>query len=186
MPRALATCLVGLLLLSAPALAGPLPVEGYAAYEPQTTCRSRALPGTSTLARWITNSFRGGTARATLRACAGGGTSEHKDGRAIDWTMSASSRRDRRTVTKFLNRLWATDAEGNAHALARRTGVMYIIWNDRIYSSYRGFEPRAYLNSACKSRRRCSRTLRHRDHVHISLSQAGGKAQTSWYLARLG
>ena len=31
--------------------------------------------------------------RASLRACSSGGTSEHKDGRAIDWTMDATSPR---------------------------------------------------------------------------------------------
>lgn len=184
--RALTTLVVVLLTLASPALATPLPVEDYARYEPQTTCRSKALPGTTTLTRWINSSYRGGTAHASVRACRSGGTSEHKDGRAIDWTMSATSRADRRTVNAFLERLFATDAEATPHALARRMGVMYVIWNDRIWSSYRQFAARDYLSSGCKSRSRCSRTLRHRDHVHISLSTAGAKAQTSWYLERLG
>lgn len=178
--------MVALLALASPALANPFPVEDYAAYEPQTICRSKALTGTTTLTRWINSSYRGGTARASLRACSTGGTSEHKDGRAIDWTMSATSRADRRTVNQLLTRLFAADAEGTPHALARRMGVMYVIWNDRIWSSYRQFAARDYLSSGCRSLSTCSRTLRHRDHVHISLSSAGAKAQTSWYLERLG
>ncbi len=180
------TALVTVVALAAPAVANPLPIEDYASYEPQTTCRTKPLAGTTSLARWIDSSYGGGTPRATMRSCGSSGTSEHKDGRAIDWTMSATKRKHRRIVNRFLRRIFAADVEGNQHALARRMGVMYIIWNDKIYSSYRGFEARDYLSSGCKTRRTCSRTLRHRDHVHISLSTAGAKARTSWYLAPTG
>ena len=172
--------MVALLALASPALATPLPVEDYAPYEPQTTCRTKALPGTTTLTRWINNTYRGGTARASLRACSSGGTSEHKDGRAIDWTMSATSRADRRTVNKFLNQLFVADAEATPHALARRMGVMYVIWNDRIWSSYRQFAARDYLSSGCTSRSTCSRTLRHRDHVHISVTRKAARGNLSY------
>ena len=184
--RSFLGALVAVVVLATAAAAAPLPVEGYAPYEPQTVCRSKPLVGTVGLARWIDASYGGGTPRATMRSCGSSGTSEHKDGRAIDWTMSATKPRHRRIVNRFLARIFAADELGNNHALARRMGVMYIIWNDRIYSSYRGFEPRAYLNSGCKSLSACSKTLRHRDHVHISLSNAGAKAQTSWYLAPAG
>lgn len=182
--RAVSLWLAALLAVAAPAAAAALPaspVDDYASYEPQQVCRSNVLPGTQELTRWVNRSFRGGTARATLRACTSGGTSEHKDGRALDWTMSATSKRDRVTVRSFMNKLFATDTEGNTHALARRMGVMYVIWNDRIWSSYRQFQPRDYLSSGCKSRATCSRTLRHRDHVHISMSIDGGRGRTSWY-----
>jgi hypothetical protein len=54
-----------------------------------------------------------------------------------------------------------------------------------MYASYRNeFAPSDYLSSSCKRKRDCSKTLRHRDHVHISLSKAGGRAETSWYVAR--
>jgi hypothetical protein len=183
--RGLVLWLSALLMVTAPVVAAAtVPVDDYASYEPQTTCRSQALPGTKALARWVDRSFAGGTARASIRACTPG-TSEHKDGRAIDWSMSATSARDRATVKKFLDRLLAADAEGTPHARARRMGVMYVIWNDRMYAAYRGFEPRAYLSSSCTSLRTCSRTLRHRDHVHISLSENGGRGLTSWYAGRL-
>jgi hypothetical protein len=63
-------------------------------------------------------------------------------------------------------------------------GIMYFIYNDTIWSSYYDFRPRPYLNAGCKKRRKCSKTLRHRDHVHISLGYAGAAAQTSWYRER--
>jgi hypothetical protein len=62
-------------------------------------------------------------------------------------------------------------------------GVMYVIWNDHIYASYDTFAPRDYRSSSCPRLRTCSATLRHRNHVHISLSRAGGRGDTSWYAA---
>jgi hypothetical protein len=160
------------------------PPEDYARYEGQTTCAQRPKPGTRELAGWINRRFGGGTAVASLRSC-GGGASEHKDGRAIDWTMDATRPGHRAEVERFLARIFTTDRDGHADARARRMGVMYVIWNDEMYASYRnGFEPTPYLSSSCKRKRTCSPTLRHRDHVHISLSKAGGRAETSWYVAR--
>jgi hypothetical protein len=160
------------------------PPEDYAPYQPQENCRAHARPGTLELARWINRRFDGGRAAATIRACSSGGTSEHKDGRAVDWAMNAASKADRREVARLLDRLFDTDGAGDAHALARRMGVMYVIWNDHMYASYRQFERSDYQSSSCRTLRSCSATLRHRDHVHISLSRPGAAGRTSWYLAR--
>jgi hypothetical protein len=181
-----AALLAPLLLVASPtsvarAAAYDEPPEDYASYQPQTTCRKSARPGTVELAAWIDARFDGGTASASMRPCDSGGTSEHKDGRAIDWSMNAARKQDRHEVAAFLERLFAADADGNAHALARRMGVMYVIWDDHMYASYDGFEPREYRSSSCTSLKRCSPTLRHRDHVHISLSRPGGRGATSWY-----
>lgn len=159
------------------------PPEDYASYQPQTTCRKHPMRGTKALAAWINRKFDG-SAAATMDPC-GGGTSEHKDGRAIDWMMDATKAADRAEVARFFDKLFATDADGNPHALARRMGIMYLIWDDHLYASYRQFESRDYLNSACPSLKQCSKTLRHRDHVHISLSRPGGRGATSWYAGRV-
>lgn len=119
-----------------------------------------------------------------IRGCAVGGTSEHKDGRAFDWAADVAKPRTRRAAYDFITKALATDAAGNEHALARRLGIMYFIYNDTIWSSYRDFVPRPYLNRGCRTKARCSRTLRHLNHVHISLGYAGASAQTSWYRAR--
>ena len=115
------------------------------------------------------------------RPCRDGGTSEHKEGRAFDWTLDARRKQDRRLANEFLAYAFATDAQGNEHAKARRMGVMYIIWNDHMYSAGDRFEKEGYLSSSCKRRKNCSATLRHRNHMHISLSRAGGRGDTSWY-----
>lgn len=157
---------------------GP-PIEDYSGYQPQTKCQPKPKKGTKRLARHLLRKYGGGGG-ATGRRC-GGGASEHKDGRAIDWTLNASRKADRRIARAFLKDIFATDKHGNPHAKARRMGIMYIIWKDRMYSAWDRFESEPYLSSSCRSKRRCSKTLRHRDHVHISLSKKGAKGRTSWY-----
>ena len=166
-------------------LAGPsaAAVEDYAEYRPQEKCSPRVKPGTEALARWLVR--RGGGYGPISRRCRSGGVSEHKEGRAFDWTLDASRDKDRRIAAAFLDYAFATDPRGNEHSKARRMGIMYIIWNDHMYSAWDYFEREDYLSSSCKTRRKCSKTLRHRDHMHISLSRRGGMGQTSWYENRV-
>jgi len=86
------------------------------------------------------------------------------------------------TIRRLLTDAFATDAEGNPQALARRMGIMYVIWSDRFYPAYDEFEQQGYLSSSCRNKKKCSKTLRHRDHMHISLSRAGGRGLTSFYV----
>ena len=181
----LAVLMVGGALASSAWARYDTPVEDYARYQPQTTCRRAAQPGTLELARWLERRFDGGRAHTSVRACRSGGASEHKDGRAIDWTLNASKKADRKIAKAFLKAIFATDEQGNTHALARRMGIMYVIWNDKMYSAWDQFQREGYLSSSCRSKKRCSKTLRHRDHVHISLSMKGAKGKTSWYAGRL-
>ena len=162
------------------------PIEDYAPYEPASTCHPHPMVGTRVLAAWVVRHYRSGTTMTT-RACGTKGrvTSEHQTGRAFDWTADVRRPADRRRVKAFLADLFATDAAGNEDARARRMGIMYVIWADRIYSAYDGFAPRPYLNADCKRLAGCSRTLRHRDHVHVSLDVAGARGRTSWYEDRL-
>jgi len=172
------------LIVLAPAAAYAIPVEDYASYAPQTRCAPAAKPGTIVLGHWLVDTYGGGFGPIS-RSCAGSSVSEHKEGRAFDWTLDAAREVDRERAQTFLTRAFATDGAGNTHALARRMGIMYIIWNDHMYASYRQFERRDYLSSSCTSRKTCSKTLRHRDHMHISLSRPGGRGTTSWYDGRV-
>ncbi len=178
---------LGVVLLGAagPAAAYEGSPEGYVSYQPQKKCRDKPRAGTAALASWINKRFDTGTAAASMRSCDSGGVSEHKDGRAIDWMMDATKKKQRKIVGRFLDRVLEADDDGNAHALARRMGLMYVIWNDHIYASYRQFEKTDYLSSSCPSKKKCSATLRHRDHVHLSLGRPGGRGDTSWYAGRL-
>jgi hypothetical protein len=172
-------------LLTLPASASETePIDDYSPYVPQTRCSPYAKPGTKVFATWLVHHHGGGTGTIG-RSCAGSSVSEHKEGRAFDWVLDARVEKDRLRARAFLDQVFATDTAGNPHSLARRMGIMYIIWNDHMWSSYSTFVRRDYLSSSCKDVTHCSRTLRHRDHMHISLSRRGGKGLTSWYVGRV-
>ena len=135
-----------------------LPVESYAPYQPQRTCARTDKPGTVALGRWLV--ARGGVYGGTLRSCGSGGRSERKDGRAFDWMLDAKDADDRAVADAFLVEAFADNELGDADALARRMGIMYVIWNDRMYAALARYacsiSPR---NSPANSAR--SASLRH-------------------------
>jgi len=159
-------------------------IEDYASYDPSSKCHERARPGTSYLAHWIVRRYDGGFGGIS-RDCRRRATSEHQNGRAFDWTLDATKRSDRKRANAFMARIFDTDGRGNTHAWARRMGVMYLIWDDQMYAAWDRFRPERYLSSSCNRRTKCSKTLRHRDHMHISLSAKGARGVTSWYDGRL-
>jgi hypothetical protein len=173
---------VALLIAGLPApTASAAAVEDYAKYDGQSTCATEVLPGTDFLLRLLVRQHPGTRYTSTLRACSSS-TSEHQDGRALDWGVDVDNPREKALADAWLEKIFATDKRGNPHALARRMGIMYVIWDDHIYSAYNGFQKRLY--TTCEPRNKCSKTTRHRDHVHVSLSRAGAAAQTSFYRAR--
>ena len=168
----------------ASAQAASAPVEPYASYQPQTVCAPRAKPGTVALGHWIVRTYGGGFGSIS-RSCAGGSVSEHKEGRAFDWTLDARRAADRARAARLLHDLFATGPSGEPAELGRRMGVMYVIWNDHMYAAYDRFVVKPYRSSSCPRLATCSPTLRHRDHLHISLTRAGGLGRTTWYAAHL-
>src|SRR5205085_2143565 len=86
---------------------GGAPVEDYASYDPQTTCTKKPRPGTVALGEWVVATY-GGAGGAVNRPCSGSDTSEHKDGRAIDWTLNAADPGDRARAKEFLAAAFAT------------------------------------------------------------------------------
>lgn len=182
--RILAACLLAIAVLltgASPGMAAE--IEDYAGYQPQERCKPKAKPGTRALARWLVR--RGGGEGPMSRSCRSGGTSEHKEGRAFDWMLDVDRRQDRTLAREFLALAFADDRHGNTDARARRMGIMYVIWNDHMYAAWDEFEEDDYLSSSCGRPKKCSPTLRHRDHMHISLSRPGGMGRTSWYDGRV-
>ena len=100
---------------------GGLPVEDYASYDPQTTCTKKPRVGTIALGEWLVATY-GGAGGAVNRPCSGAGTSEHKDGRAVDWTLDADNPADRRLARTLLTAAFATDASrpATSHSLDYR------------------------------------------------------------------
>lgn len=169
------------------------PIENYAGYQRPTKCIRKARAGIRLLAEHLES--RGGAYGGISRACPKKATSEHHESRAFDWTLDANRKKDRKLAKAFLREILAADADGNKHALARRMGIMYVIWKDKQWSSYRGFKKTDYVSSSCvkktkkktmKHLHKCSPTLRHRDHMHISLTRKAARGKLSWYLAQQG
>jgi hypothetical protein len=146
-------------------------IEGYARYEGQSTCDPVAKPGTLAMRNLLLARYPSTGSAGISRDCAIGGRSEHKEGRAFDWAANVSNAGQRAAVEAFINDLLATDRYGHKHAMARRMGIMYVIWNRQIWAAYAadaGWQP--YTGASP-----------HTDHVHISLSWAGARAQTSFW-----
>ncbi|MEO7745237.1 MAG: hypothetical protein ABIV05_03320 [Actinomycetota bacterium] len=158
-------------------------IEDYASYQGQTTCSPSPKKGAVLLQRWLTARYAGTGTSGIVRGCSVGGRSEHKEGRAFDWRVSVADPHERAEAESFVDLLRATDRDGNHAAIARRMGLMYFIWDDHIYSATSQFVPRPYVHPGCRTvdLAACGSTLRHRDHVHISMSWAGALARTSFW-----
>jgi len=162
---------------AATAPAPPLPVvqtgplDDLAPYQPQATCTPRAKAGVVGFQRIVLASFPRTGNSGISRACSIGGPSEHKEGRAWDWTVSVARPYDVAAARKVFTWLLRADTSGRRWAMARRLGVMYVIHNRRIWGSYRAGEGwRPYVG-----------TNPHTDHVHFSFSWAGARKQTSYW-----
>ena len=181
---ALVTGLVPLLvvpLLAVPAAAAPATVtpgpaiEALAPYQGQTACEPVARPGVLRFRDLVLAAYPGTEDAGIERACSVGGTSEHKEGRAWDWRVSTADPADVAAVDDLMTWLLAPDEHGNVAAMARRLGVMYVIWDSRVWKSYqasRGWQPYAGASP-------------HTDHVHVSFSWAGALGETSYWTGRV-
>lgn len=151
-----------------PATADPL-----AAYDGQDQCFTTVQPGTQALGDLITNTYASNQSWYSLRGCYSGGTSEHKEGRALDWFVDAYDADERAIGDRFTRWLTEPDPFGNAYGGVRRMGVMYIVWNQQTWGSWNADQGwRSYTGSSP-----------HTDHVHISLSWPGADCETTWWQA---
>jgi len=176
LPVALAmTILASVLVATAAAPAGAAPVEplfpdqidAYSEYDGADTCSDYDKPG-ATMLRDLLEKAYPGTQGYISRECSSGGSSEHHEGRAIDWMVSAQT--ERPLADDLFAWLLAKDAYTNTHAMVRRLGIMYIIWDRQIWRAYSpedGWQPYNGSNP-------------HTDHVHISMSWDGALEDTTW------
>ena len=111
------------------------------------------------------------------RAC-DGTISEHTEGRALDWGMDYRNAAMRADGQAVLNWLFATDTFGNKDAMAHRLGIMYVIWNHKIYGSWTNYAAAPY---SCGT----DPTACHVDHLHFSFDLAGAKGQTSFFTGKV-
>ncbi|MFL6163022.1 MAG: peptidoglycan-binding protein [Jatrophihabitantaceae bacterium] len=157
-------------------------IEPLADYVPQNSCQPGFRAGTGALARLLVSTYPNTTAGGP-RSCAASATSEHYDGRAVDWMDSMRVPVQFMQAASVIKFLLATDAYGNKFAMARRMGIMYIIWDNHIWGTWSGRwedyngcpkTPAPSLDNAC-----------HRNHMHFSLSWDGALGLTSFWSRRV-
>ncbi|MFE0020190.1 hypothetical protein [Amycolatopsis sp. NPDC059021] len=149
-----------------------VPIDEPAAYEPQTGFLPYPQAGVTAFRDLVLAAFPGTTSRGINRPEDVPGRSEHKEGRAWDWGVHRDTQGE--LARELLGWLLAPDADGNAFAAARRFGIMYMIWDSRIWGSYAaedGWRPYTGPNP-------------HIDHVHFSFSRRGALGLTSWWQPR--
>ena len=157
-------------------------IEPMTDYTGQTACDPVVRPGTRKLAHLLTTTYQayGATSWASAYAC---GTdapqSEHYEGRAIDWMVDIHNKRQHEAALAAIKWLLATDSAGNQFAMARRLGVMYLIYDNRMWGSWDGaWEP---YNNCAHTKSAAYDNACHRTHVHISLSWNGAMGRTSFW-----
>jgi hypothetical protein len=147
-------------------------IEVFAPYQPQFFCRSTVEPGVKAFEKLALAAYPKTGSDGDMRGCDVGGTSEHKDGRAWDWRADHRSKSGRKAGKAMLKWLFATDAHGNSDAMFRRLGLMYIIWNKRIWGAW----SQSWQPYACSGV-----TLCHVNHMHFSFGWAGAEEKTSYW-----
>ncbi|WP_143448631.1 peptidoglycan-binding protein, partial [Kineosporia sp. A_224] len=168
----------------APAVPAGLPAaaEPLQPYVSAASCDPRDKTGTTALGDLLRATYPG-TSYGIARPCGTDPlrTSEHYEGRAVDWMVDGHDPVGAARARAVLTWLLATDAHGNRFANARRLGVMYVIWDGKIWGSYAatsGWRP--YSTCAVHPERAWDTTC-HRDHVHVSLGWAGAQKRTSFW-----
>ena len=159
----------------------PTGIEGLARYVPANSCDPHAKPGTTALADLLVRTY--GSHYGIDRTCGTDPlpTSEHYDGRAVDFFLNVHNKAQRAQMNSLIGWLLARDADGNAYANARRLGVMYLIWDNKIWGSYRASDGWRPYSSCAAHPGAAYDTTCHRNHIHISLSWEGAMKRTSFW-----
>jgi len=149
----------------------PAAIEVLQPYIGQSTCDPVAKSGVSAFKNLLLRTYTDSGSLGIVRACSAGGQSEHKEGRAFDWAMSAYNTRQKAEVATLLSWLLKTDANGNQYAMVRRFGIMYMIWNHHIWKAY----------DAAAGWQTYDGPNPHTDHVHFSFGWNGALKTTSYW-----
>jgi hypothetical protein len=124
------------------------------------------------LERWWPRGENGGYGGPSCR------TSLHDEGRAIDFSLNAANKGDRRAANQIVHFFLNRDTNGVKYAMARRFGVQELIWNCHIWTSSRASEGWRYYDRYCPT---SDDALAHRNHVHVGQNWPGARAKTSAY-----
>jgi peptidoglycan hydrolase-like protein with peptidoglycan-binding domain len=180
-----ASAIISQTLVRNPVVPAGLPggIEDLARYVPQNSCDPIMKPGSAALGRLLVRTYPGTSFSSTTPCGSSLGTSEHYEGRAIDWMNSVRNPTQAAQGAAVIRWLFAKDAAGHSYANMRRLGIMYLIWNNQIWGAWDG-KWKAY--STCSSHPQVSwDSTCHRNHIHFSLSWAGAWARTSFWSKRV-
>jgi putative cell wall-binding protein len=155
-------------------------IDAYAEYKRQSTCDPTAKPGVLAFRDLLLQAY-GPRTHSIVRSCRAKGRSEHKEGRALDWSVNVSKPEENSLANEVLAWLLSRDQHGNAHAFARRLGIMYVIWNRKIWGAYKPNGP--LTNGPTGGWRKYTGKNPHTDHIHFSFSWAGARKETTWWRA---
>lgn len=151
--------------LEAPATL-PTTVDPASPYAPQVSCSPADLAGPTKLRELVMKTYGVGGRGNISRSCTQG-VSEHSEGRAWDWMVNVKVKKEKAAVADFL--AWLTADKG---VNARRLGIMYVIYNQKIWGIYR--EKDGWRKSSG-----------HTDHIHVSFGWAGARANTSFWTGKV-
>lgn len=145
-------------------------IDDYRDYESETGCDPVDKPGPLAVRDLLVETYGPATVYIS-RTCVAGGSSGHYQGRAMDWMRDINNATQRDQVETFIDWLLATDQYGNPHAMLRRMGIMYMIWNRQIWEAY----------DAVPSWQPYSGSSPHTDHIHISFGWDGAYKRTTFW-----
>jgi hypothetical protein len=157
-------------------------VDALPRWERENTCSPTEKPGAAALRKLLRKTYGSSITSSTVRACSAS-DSGHEEGRAIDWMANRRLPAQKALADAFIAWLQAPDSYGNPDAMARRLGVEYVIWNNRVWRGYdpaRGWTVYDRCLSKKKRHKRAYDNACHRTHVHISLSWDGAYQRTSF------
>lgn len=146
----------------------PAALDVQAGYAGQTSCDPTDKPGSVAFGQLLKTVYPRGVVGIS-RSCTEAGTSEHKDGRAVDFMINAKDPAQKAVGDAIVG--WITANNGE---IARRLGVMYLIWDGKFWGGYApqdGWIPYTGSNP-------------HTDHIHTSLTWDGAMARTSWWTGK--
>jgi peptidoglycan hydrolase-like protein with peptidoglycan-binding domain len=152
----------------------PAALDVAAPYQAQRLCDPNAKPGVVAFATLMSSHYKLGSASWGITRNCNSGLTEHSEGRAWDWMLSVNKPNEKAVADAVTQWLSAPDAQGRPGAIARRFGIMYNIWNHKMWRAYdpgRGWA--TYTGP-----------VPHTDHIHFSFSWDGAYGRTSWWTGK--
>ena len=159
-----------------------LMIDDPASYEGQEICSPETKPGVAAFRELVLRTYPDTGAGSVGRSCSVGGRSEHKEGRAWDWGVRKTVPAERAAAEDLLDWLLRGDRFGNTKAMARRAGIMYLIWDRRIWFPYSGWQTYCVQRrDGCYAPDGGGLRHPHTDHVHFSFSWPGARKTTTFW-----